>query len=85
MPLAYHIYTSTMKTTAGLNSSIMAITMQMEADFPELLQYMGEMTITIPDQTSPNIDRAALHDYYQSLVLLLNKYADSHPGKGHTG
>lgn len=74
-----------MKTMATLNSDIMAITMQMEMLYPELLQYMGEMPVTIPNQESPVINGATLNDYYHSLALLLNKYADSHPVKGHTG
>ena len=46
--------------------------------YPELSKYISEMTITIPDVETPEINIKNLQEYYNSLVDILKKYAPSH-------
>ena len=69
-----------MLTTGELNKAIMDTTMKIKAAFPELLQFMTEMPVTIPDSNNPQINAVALKDYHDSLLLLLDNYAAGHVG-----
>jgi len=63
-----------METESEWNEKIMAITLQIQQQSPELMKFLGEMPVTIPDQKKPAINIAALKDYYESLQDLLKKY-----------
>lgn len=63
-----------MKTEKELNDDILEITMKIRNEHPELIKYLDELTITIPDKSSPEINRKVLEDYYQSLSKILIKY-----------
>jgi len=67
-----------MKTTKELNEEIIKITDEIRANFPELLDYLNEMPVTIPDESNPEITDKALLDYYNSLVAVLKEYESSH-------
>ena len=68
-----------MKTEAELNDNILKITMTIRNEFPELMKYLTEMQVTIPDVATPDINNRILQDYYESLQDLLRKYAPTHP------
>ncbi|MFM9989187.1 hypothetical protein [Flavobacterium sp.] len=68
-----------MKTEAELNENILKITMTIRNEFPELIKYLNEMKVTIPDVKTPEISNKILKDYYDSLENLLRKYAPNHP------
>jgi hypothetical protein len=67
-----------MKTVAELNENIIKITMTIRNEFPELMKYLNEMPITIPEVAHPEINHQILQEYYESLVTLLRKYAPNH-------
>ena len=46
--------------------------------YPELSKYISEMTVTIPDVETPDINIKNLNDYHDSLVAILKKYAPNH-------
>lgn len=69
-----------MKTEAELNQNIVKITMTIRNEFPELMKYLGEMPVTIPNSENPEINMKILQDYYNSLEDLLRKYAPNHKG-----
>jgi hypothetical protein len=69
-----------MLTTDDLNKEIMDITMKIRAAFPELMKYITEMPVSIPNSEQPQINDAALKDYHNSLLLLFNNYAAGHAG-----
>jgi len=71
-----------MKTENELNADILKITTTIKQEFPELLKYLNEMPVTIPNSAHPEINIKALADYYNSLCTLMKDYAVSH---GHTG
>jgi hypothetical protein len=68
-----------METVKELNGKILAITMKIKDNFPELSKYIEEMPVTIPDEQHPDITQTNLKAYYDSLSALLNKYILEHP------
>lgn len=68
-----------MKTETELNDNILKITMTIRNEFPELIKYLNEMEVTIPNVSTPEINSKILQDYYESLENLLRKYAPNHP------
>ncbi len=68
-----------MKTEAELSENILKITMTIRNEYPELMKYLNEMQVTIPDVATPEINKKILEDYYESLQDLLRKYAPNHP------
>jgi hypothetical protein len=66
-----------MKTEKELNAAILKITLHIQNTYPELCKYFEEMPITIPNP-NPEISIKTLRDYYESLEIILKKYAASH-------
>ena len=66
-----------MKTEKELNDAILEITLKIRNEHPELIKYLDELPLTIPDVSSPEINRKVLSDYHQSLEKILKKYV--HP------
>ena len=67
-----------MKTEQELNADILKVTMLIRDKYPELSKYISEMTVTIPDVETPDINIKNLNDYHDSLVAILKKYAPNH-------
>lgn len=70
-----------MKTELELNEMILAITNKIYNDYPELVSYLDEMPITIPDQKNPELTLNSLNSYYDSLVVMVKDYEENHPDK----
>jgi hypothetical protein len=70
-----------MKTEKELNSAILKITLKIQETYPELSKYITEMPVTIPNSNDPEITLKALKDYYNSLEIILLKYAKEHNSK----
>lgn len=66
-----------MKTEKEINQAIVEITMKIQNENPELIKYLSEMPVTIPDIDQPQITIKVLSDYYKSLENLLKKYGQS--------
>ncbi len=62
-----------MKTEKELNAKILALTMKIHNEHPELSKFLEEMPITIPDENNPEINTKILTDYHESLKNLLKK------------
>ena len=67
-----------MKTLNKLNTDILNITMTIRDKYPELLKYLDEIPVPISDEKNPEINSWILQDYYNSLEMLLKKYAPNH-------
>ena len=67
-----------MKTEKELNQAILEITIKIRNKYPELLKYLSEMPVTIPDVDQPEMTIKVLSDYLESLENLLKKYSPSH-------
>ncbi|HEY3371815.1 MAG TPA: hypothetical protein VGK10_13255 [Prolixibacteraceae bacterium] len=62
-----------MKTEKELNAKILSLTMKIRERRPELVKYLEEMPITIPNESDPEITLKILKEYIESLKNLLNK------------
>ena len=67
-----------MKTIDELNNDILKITLTIQSRFPELSKYISEMPVTIPNESSPEIETKILIDYLNSLNELLLSYTKNH-------
>lgn len=63
-----------MKSEKELSTKILELTMKIRSKNPELLKYLLEMPITIPNVTNPEINNKVLQEYYNSLEALLKGY-----------
>lgn len=67
-----------MKTIGELHNDILKITMTIHKSFPELSKYLNEMPVSIPNESTPEIDNNTLQDYLNSLNNLLATYTKNH-------
>lgn len=63
-----------MQTKDNINNSILAITADIDENYPELSGFLGEMPVTIPASSNPVITTESLASYKDSLKALLTKY-----------
>ncbi len=68
-----------MKTEHELNDDIVMLTMKIQSEYPELIKYLDEMPITIPDEKKPEITLKNLQAYHYSLLTLLEGYKKEKP------
>lgn len=64
-----------MKTENEISKDIIATTLGIQKDFPELSKYIIEMPVTIPNVANPKITADNLKDYNESLNALVTKYS----------
>lgn len=57
-----------------LNLKIIQVTMKIKDHYPELIKFLEEIPVTIPDETNMEITLKNLKSYYDSLNSMLNKY-----------
>lgn len=67
-----------MDTEKTLTDRIMAITQLLNEKYPELVQFIPEMTQTNPDEKDPDINRKTLREYYDSIIQMIKKYKPDH-------
>ncbi|HEY9220711.1 MAG TPA: hypothetical protein VIO43_03940 [Lutibacter sp.] len=61
-----------------LNSRILKITTIIKNQYPELLEFLNEMPVTIPSEMNPEITLNSLKTYGESLNSILIKYELEH-------
>ena len=57
-----------------LNLKIMQVTTEIRDHYPELIKFLDEMPVTIPDEKDMEITLNNLKSYYDSLNSILNNY-----------
>lgn len=62
-----------METIKELNERIFAITAKINKERPELLEFLNEMPVTVPNESNPEITAGILSDYCDSLKNLFTK------------
>ncbi|MGE5383899.1 MAG: hypothetical protein ACM3PX_10770 [Omnitrophica WOR_2 bacterium] len=62
-----------------LNTRIMEITNHIQDKYPELLPYIGEIPVTIPNDPSPEMNTKILKDYYDSLYEIVKNHEINRP------
>jgi hypothetical protein len=68
-----------MKTELELNEMILGVTNEIRENHPELLEFLNEMPITIPNKENSESTVKNLTSYYESLVVLLKDYEENRP------
>jgi hypothetical protein len=57
-----------------LNLKIMRVTTEIKGNYPELIKFLEEMPVTVPDEQNMEITLKNLKSYYDSLNSILNNY-----------
>lgn len=57
-----------------LNEMILNITNNIRENYPELLKYLDELPITLPNEKDPLITVKILSSYYNSLKTIIERY-----------
>jgi NADH dehydrogenase len=66
-----------MKTEGELNKEILETTSIIKENYPELLKFADEMTVTIPNKETPEINAEVLKDYNDSLQSMAKGYKNN--------
>jgi len=66
-----------MKTKSELNKAILETASNIQEHYPELSKFVDEMTITIPNKETPEINAITLKEYKDSLQAMAKGYANS--------
>ncbi len=61
-----------------LNHIILALSMEIRDEYPELSRFLGEIPITVPVEDIPELQLENLVDYYSSLKSLKDNYGLIH-------
>ncbi|MEO6302591.1 MAG: hypothetical protein ABIP51_05425 [Bacteroidia bacterium] len=67
-----------METEQDIDAKIISITNNIRQNHPELLNYLNEMPVTIPNENNPKINSDVLKSYYDSLCSILKTYEEEH-------
>jgi hypothetical protein len=67
-----------MSKKKDLTERIMAVTMEIQENYPELADYVAEMTETMPAEKHPDVNSRKLQEYYDSLIAMVKNYKKNH-------
>jgi hypothetical protein len=67
-----------MRTEKEIIDDIAKLTIEIRDKYPEMAKYLNEMTVTNPDIEHPRINVELLNDYYETLKMMIDKYAKEH-------
>ncbi len=73
------------KTEKDLYTKILEITIKIKDHYPELSSFIEEMPATIPSEKDAELTEKNLKFYYESLLLILEKYKQEHPERNEEG
>jgi len=67
-----------MKTIPNFENDILRVSMKIATDFPELFKYLDETPLKTSTMEMDFINNENLNEYYDSLVVILDKYSMTH-------
>jgi len=67
-----------MRNLQKVLTEITKLTFEIETNYPELYQFLGENPLTIPSENHPDINKKVMQDYLESLKQLLAHHLDTH-------
>ena len=67
-----------MQSEKEITEAIAKLTIEIREKYPEISKYLNEMTVTNPDMEHPQINVELLNDYYETLKLMVERYAAEH-------
>lgn len=68
-----------MKNKAELEKDILAITLRIHEEFPELSKFIDEMPDNFKETDDESVEIKSLFEYYKSLEELISDYSKTHP------
>jgi len=68
-----------MESRKELTERIVAATLEIQENYPELVKYLLEITGTRPNEKDLHVSHRNLKEYYDSLIALVKHYKASHP------
>lgn len=68
-----------MENENEINAKIMEVTLKIQDEHPELVEFLNEMPVTVPNKNKPEINTKQLEDYYDSLVNMVEHIETSLP------
>lgn len=71
-----------MESEKELTLKILNMTNNIQENYPELSEFLGELPVTIPDNESPEINVDNLRAYFDSLTSLLENFIREHKSEG---
>ena len=63
-----------METEKELNEKIIKLKTEISEKHPAIAKLLGEMPVTIPDESDPQINIKQLKEYYDSLVAIVKEH-----------
>jgi hypothetical protein len=76
-------YGMSSETEKEITERIIAITLEIQENYPELARYVIEMTDANPDEKNPDVNQRKLKEYYNSLLEMVKKYKQYHLKQQH--
>lgn len=67
-----------MKTETDIETKITNITIQIQADYPELSKFIKEMPVNISENVHNGVNNSNMEEYYNSLLEMIATYSESH-------
>lgn len=64
-----------------INQQILELTEKIRNEYPELLKYLNEMPVSIPNEENPEVHQTQLKAYYLQLLDILKQYMETHDSK----
>lgn len=71
-----------LESEQDLSARIMQITTVIQDKYPELLPYIGEIPVTVPNDPTPQVNNKILKDYYDSLYQIVRNHEMNKPKEG---
>lgn len=68
-----------LESEKDLTTKITQITNLIQEDYPELTPYIGEIPVTIPNDSEPEVNSKILKDYYDSLYQIVKNHQKNKP------
>lgn len=72
-----------LESEQDLSARIMELTTYIHDSYPELIPYIGEIPIAIPDDPAPEVNNKILKDYYESLYQIVKNHQNSEPERNN--
>jgi hypothetical protein len=69
----------TLESEQELNDRIVKITNTIQEKYPELVPYLSEMPVTVPNDPDTEVNYKILRDYYDSLYQIVINHEKNKP------
>lgn len=68
-----------LESEQDLSTRISQLTTHIQEQYPELIPYIAEIPVSIPNEPSPEVNSKILKDYYDSLYQIVTNHEMNRP------